>query len=360
MKNQKQKNKISKACEAVNTLIGTILLLGIAIALFSVLYVSLSGMFVSNDSPSVNLFAHVDGQNIIIEHLGGESLLSDTSLIITLGNENKEITFNSSFDKNGNNLWDLGERVSFYNSSIDDNIQIELSVIDTDSNTALFLGTLQQGNTSLLQSTPSDNGYTEIDSVTSISFRSDSYNFSHTVSGSNRLLTVSFSLHEVSRTVSSVSYAGQSLTKLQHKNRGSDIRAEVWYLVNPPTGTNNVSINLVLENNVSVGAISYINVNQSRPISRNNVKTGSGSSQAVTMTIPSNTGDMIQDVIASREVLNLSVGANQTQRWNRVIGEQTYLGGGSTQPGAPTSVTINWKNNVSSKWAMIGFNINQV
>lgn len=139
--------KLASNNKAVSELIGTVLLLAITIATFTTLVLLSSSYFSNTPSPSVNLIAYLDGENIIIEHHGGESLSTDTSLIYTIGGQNIQIPLQGLDDENSNNQWDLGEKVSYHSSTINSSVQIRVSVIDTPSNTALFSGTLQDGLT---------------------------------------------------------------------------------------------------------------------------------------------------------------------------------------------------------------------
>ncbi len=131
--------------KAVSELIGTVLLLAITVATFTTLVLLSSSYFTGNPSPSVNLIAYVDGENIIIEHQGGDSLSTNTNLIYGIGAQTIEVPLQGLEDTNSNNQWDLGEKVSYSASSIDSSINIRVSVVDTASNTAIFSGTLQDG-----------------------------------------------------------------------------------------------------------------------------------------------------------------------------------------------------------------------
>ena len=147
--------KLSSNNKAVSELIGTVLLLAITIATFTTLVLLSSSYFTNTPSPSVNLIAYLDGENIIIEHHGGESLSTDTSLIYSIGAQTVTVPLQGLDDLNSNNQWDLGERVRYSSSSINSTVNVRISVVDTISNTALFSGTLQDGL--LIQ--PNDNQY---------------------------------------------------------------------------------------------------------------------------------------------------------------------------------------------------------
>ncbi|ENO12208.1 Protein of unknown function (DUF1628) [Thermoplasmatales archaeon SCGC AB-539-C06] len=81
---------INKRVEkAVSDMIGTLLLLMIAVALFSVLYLFVFSFETPDHSPSVSIIGYTDGYNITLEHLGGDSLGLDSYFSITVAGEFK-------------------------------------------------------------------------------------------------------------------------------------------------------------------------------------------------------------------------------------------------------------------------------
>ena len=84
-----------------------------------------------------------------------------------------------------------------------------------------------------------------IDDVTFDSGDDSSFTHSHSISGLNRLLVVAVTLDNGSsdKRVSSITYAGTNLTRFPEiANDGGSPRADAWYMVNPPTGSNNVVV----------------------------------------------------------------------------------------------------------------------
>jgi hypothetical protein len=193
-----------------------------------------------------------------------------------------------------------------------------------------------------------------IDNVSSQVWEGSSQSWNHTCSGDNRLLVVSVGLADSSwnREVQSITYGGQSLIQLAERNRWP-VRAEVWYLVNPPTGSNILDVTLEDINMAAVGAVSYNNVNQSDPI--DGVVTAGRNTATPGITITSETGDLVQDVIVANTDAGLTVGAGQVERWNYAGSSKSS--GGSTELGAG-SVSMDWTLGASERSAQIGFNIN--
>jgi hypothetical protein len=71
-----------------------------------------------------------------------------------------------------------------------------------------------------------------------------SFTWSHTVgNGNERLLLVGLSLApRLNQKVQTILYGGQPLTLVAFRNNSNDSRAEVWQLVAPASGTNNIIV----------------------------------------------------------------------------------------------------------------------
>ena len=164
--------------------------------------------------------------------------------------------------------------------------------------------------------------------------------FSHTVANqANRILIVGVCLEYYNISVTSITYAGVSLTKIDRRASASSSgnSAELWYLINPTTGANNVVVNLDGESNVVIGASSYYDVHQTTPLGT--AVKATGNSTPATVNASSASGELVVDTVGSNKTL--TVGADQTQRWNRDDTDAYRYGGGSSEPGAAT-VTMSW------------------
>jgi len=133
---------------AVSEIIGTVMLLGIAIAMFSLVQLFAFGLLSENpNSPSVRLVASVEDSNIIIVHNGGESLPLNTRILYTI-NGTPQDPFNAgdSIIENDpkNNLWGIGEIVK-YNSEKDlESSNVEILVVDVKSNSVIMRTIIQE------------------------------------------------------------------------------------------------------------------------------------------------------------------------------------------------------------------------
>ena len=182
-----------------------------------------------------------------------------------------------------------------------------------------------------------------------------SLTFTHTTGGTNRLLVVGVSLNVVQNPttiVTGVTYNGVALTQaVAHNDAGPTRRAEIWYLVSPPVGTNlNVVVTVSAPtggNQVGVvaGAILFTGTDQTtapiRSVASNNGAAAAGS----TLNIASATGDLVLDTLAVQGNSTAAAGAGQTAQWGTLNTARSsnnatpgVRGFGSTEAGA-ASVT---------------------
>lgn len=139
-------------CPAVTEIFGTMLMLLIAVSLFSVIYVSVFLLFGMPTTPAANIIGTIDERSnevydIVLEHRGGQILNNaSTKIILTLGG--LQTTYQLSdilIDTNNNKIWNLGERAVITEENIS-GVQVELSVIDTVSNAMITQNMIQQGD----------------------------------------------------------------------------------------------------------------------------------------------------------------------------------------------------------------------
>lgn len=104
------------------------------------------------------------------------------------------------------------------------------------------------------------------DAVTTTSGYNSTISFSHTIgSGSNRIVFFYLWIVQGGPTTS-ITYNGVAMTLLRLGNPGGGSRAmRVYYLVNPPTGTNSVSVTISTTVDWVASLVSYTGVNQSSP-----------------------------------------------------------------------------------------------
>src|SRR6185503_13793868 len=83
--------------------------------------------------------------------------------------------------------------------------------------------------------------------------------FNHTTAGLNRALLVSIAQGDGNRTINLVTYGGETLTAGPTlRNTGGNVRAAIYYLLNPALGSNPVQVTLSGNgDHLAIGAVSY-------------------------------------------------------------------------------------------------------
>lgn len=189
-----------------------------------------------------------------------------------------------------------------------------------------------------------------------------SFTWSHTTSGSNRILIVGVALrNNLSQTVSSVAYAGTSLTLIGVQNQGTIDRVELWRLVAPATGANNVVVTLSASAKTACGAVSLTGVDQTSPIDQSGFALGTNSTPSVGVTTVANNAWLVDAVAFFSTGIGLpsgSAGLGQTERWSGYTetggGAINVRGKGSTKgPVTPAgAVVMDWTLGASTDWAI--------
>ncbi|MGZ5431752.1 MAG: DUF7507 domain-containing protein, partial [Thermoanaerobaculia bacterium] len=186
--------------------------------------------------------------------------------------------------------------------------------------------------------------------------------FTHTTgAGSNRLLLVSVHMNitdEVGATVTDVEYNNVNLTMLDAIGDGSDdTRTEVWYLLNPPTGTFNVDVTvggLGTGDTVQavLGATTFSNADQSAPPSAANQ--GQNTPVSTTLTGTAAT-DIVLDFVTVRESVVSTPNGAQTAGYAQTTGTGTddIDARSSGRLAATPNTTMSWTINQSRWWSHI-------
>ncbi|HEX6087568.1 MAG TPA: C25 family cysteine peptidase [Thermoanaerobaculia bacterium] len=182
-----------------------------------------------------------------------------------------------------------------------------------------------------------------------------------TAAGTNRLLLVSVSMNvnnATGTTVTSVTYGGNPLTLLNAiSDAAPETRTEVWYLLNPPTGANNVVVTaggITPGQNVEsvVGATTFSNADQSAPPSVANFGQGSPISTQITGTAAT---DIVLDFIGVRESVVSTAGGAQTAGYAQTTGTSAddIDGRSSGRLAATPNTTMSWTLNNNRRWTHV-------
>ncbi len=134
--------------EMVSDLVGTMVLLAISVVIFSSLYGMVLSYPFASDPATVTIIGTIDGNNIILEHRGGEALGLETTIPITIAGEKLLIdgriptVLDLLIDSNGDGLWNIGERLVCNFTYDPAKLEADVMAIDVESNSLVLTGTL--------------------------------------------------------------------------------------------------------------------------------------------------------------------------------------------------------------------------
>jgi hypothetical protein len=140
--------------DAVSSVLGTILLLIIAIGLFSILFTVVNGLEPINKGPSSHILAYSKDNQIIIEHFGGESIDIRSKLFIVRNNIELSEEIGDFMDENSkvDGYWNIGEQIiynltrnrynMYFERSFNSN-DICFSILDYFENNIIVIGNIK-------------------------------------------------------------------------------------------------------------------------------------------------------------------------------------------------------------------------
>jgi hypothetical protein len=197
-------------------------------------------------------------------------------------------------------------------------------------------------------------GAITIDTVQWNAARTTLLSFAHPVTAGASVLVVGVSIDRANTSINYVRYGGVNLTQIAVAFSGTNPEASIWYMVNPPAGTANVTISLGGNEEVIAGAISLFGVNTTTPFDvAAATSTGNGNAASVTIT-PVTSGAWVFDVMAVNNGKDVTpTAAGQTQHWesavnNRVTGAASTIG--PVNPAAPRTPRWTWTGSAQA-WA---------
>ncbi len=148
--------KIKRKKIAVSEIIGVTLLLGMSIAMYSVVQFMVFSYPFSPSTPSVNLVGSIDGNKISIGHYSGESISIDAKIIIRVNSDQDTFIARNNITSNSINpdLWDIGEFVLInesdfhnYSSGYLTNALVHVTIVDVETNSVVMMSNIQEGST---------------------------------------------------------------------------------------------------------------------------------------------------------------------------------------------------------------------
>jgi FlaG/FlaF family flagellin (archaellin) len=139
--------KIKKNNDSVSEVLGTILLLLIAVTIFVIIQAHILSNPTPHQQPYVTIVGEIQGKNITLLHSGGEPLSLQTKVTFEIGENviNIVIWENDYLDSKLkiDGEWNIGESLIFSQESELNNLYVKVTVVDVVSNTIVMDEILQ-------------------------------------------------------------------------------------------------------------------------------------------------------------------------------------------------------------------------
>jgi len=209
---------------------------------------------------------------------------------------------------------------------------------------------------------------TSSSSASFIAAGSNTLTFTHTTTTTpNVLLLVGVDMNitgNTGATVSGITYGATNtpLTLLgAHNDAGTTRRVEMWYLLAPASGTQNVAVtlNLPARGRVGVvaGATTFTDVDQTVPLGTFVSADGANAAYSQ-LDVPSVVNGMVLDTLAISGADTITIPAWQTSQWNVTsTNNNNVTGSASSRSGAP-SLPFSETFSGDSNWSMGAVSIN--
>ena len=128
---------------AVSEIIGTVLLLGISVTLFSIVYISVLTVPETHPTPSANIVCEIVDGGLVFTHLGGKALSENTKIVVQVPADDTSISIvvkdNMNSAAKADGLWNVGEKVRYHNTSLLGRA-ISYNIVDVGSNAIVVAG----------------------------------------------------------------------------------------------------------------------------------------------------------------------------------------------------------------------------
>lgn len=142
----------------------------------------------------------------------------------------------------------------------------------------------------------------------------------------------------------------ETFTQIDSIAQGGVTRTALWYLVPTATGTHDVVITYVFDQDFAAGIIAITGGDLASPIGTS--VNDQNSTGAASVDVTAATGDLVVDAVVWNANNNGTVGAGQTQRVDQLGGNSNIYLRMSTEPGA-TTTTMSWAD-ASVDYGIIG------
>lgn len=165
--------------------------------------------------------------------------------------------------------------------------------------------------------------------------------------GANRFMVIGVAIKTVTVSVSNVTVGGQQASFLRSDVRGSEIRGEVWYLINPSSGSKTITVMLSDVSKADGGSVSYTGVDQTDPIDNHRVVSYGGTNPSISLTTTANNEWIFSNLAISGTATVNAHGSLQVHRYYEVGtggsgSSRAGNDGDDTLAAIPNSYTMSW------------------
>lgn len=138
--------KLKRTNWAISQIVGTILLMLIALAALSLVYLFVLSYPTPIPPPQVEIIGKIEQGNIVLLHSGGDSLKLDTKLLLNISDTMYITTVGDYLDNisKQNGKWDISEQVIYTPVVNITNRYVDATIIDRDTDTVLMMIVIQE------------------------------------------------------------------------------------------------------------------------------------------------------------------------------------------------------------------------
>ena len=184
----------------------------------------------------------------------------------------------------------------------------------------------------------------------------NTYSWSHTVAGADRLLVVALTSRTIGVSHWSVSVDGSLITQARDADSANGSCAELWYQNNPTASIHTISIMSPVTARGHACSFSFNGVDTTGPIVTTTSNTGTAT--PATLVIPSSANNWVMDAVFARvSGATISAFANQTELYNLgLVGPPTTqrgTGGASYTVSSGGSPSMSWTLTGQDEWVQV-------
>ena len=190
-----------------------------------------------------------------------------------------------------------------------------------------------------------------------------SLTFSHTCSGSDRILFVGAML-DGSSPPTGVTYNGVAMTLVDSVSFSWGAKNQsLWRLIAPATGANNVVISRASASNIFGTSLSLTNVDSTTPLGTSVTGAENDGSTPATVNVSSATGELVIDTVgwANGSGAALTAGAGQTKRVEALDAGGSGSSSAMSEEAGASTVTMSWTRSAEARpWGLVGVSVKGV